>query len=94
MVEDIDHVLVDGAQNGAPLHQGSAQVTRPLHVGQQQGRVPWGQQKQWLEHMTISRRVNISMLDVTVLVVLQLGIAMRTLKTGSVKIIIKLLGPV
>ena len=40
MVEQIDHVLVDGAEQGAPLHQGPAQVPRSFYVGQQQRSVP------------------------------------------------------
>ncbi len=40
MVEYVEHVPVEGAEHSAPLHQRAAQVTRPLHVGQQQRRVP------------------------------------------------------
>jgi len=43
MVENVDHVLVHGAEYGPPLDQGPAQVTRPLHIGQQQRGVAWEQ---------------------------------------------------
>jgi hypothetical protein len=45
MIEDVDHVFIHGAQNCPSLHQGPAQVSGSLHVGQQQRGVACPKQK-------------------------------------------------